>query len=754
MAYPLPAVQFLLDDGTGTFPYDLTNMGGTSYLLMESGCSYSRGREDWQGGVTAGELSGELNNSDGRFTPGNTTIASPSPITVDQKARLKFTIPPTADLVNLLTAAQASFEDGTTGGWVAAGTVLPTVANSSVRAYDGTKSLLVTWQGSGSNPQAQLQPSGYTIGNTYTFAVWVYVPSGSPDVRCGAGSTVSALTPLKDQWVRLSVTFVAASTTPTFFVRSSGTPAGATCYIDAAMVVAGSTIGDFNTVAQTTYTRFTGHVKSWPVAWPATVSTFATVRLSATDAQARAERRVLRSVVEEEILEDSPSAYYTLGEPADAVSAGDTSGAQAPALTQTGTGTNVVFGSATGPGTDGLTAATFAGGQYLTSGTSITTSVLECFFSRSGAPGTGEVLLGSSGGGVIGIGTDGKIHTSAADLSSPVVTDGATHHLSWQSGHVLLDGVDIGSPTSTPSATSVLTVGYGVGAAGGPSAVFSGVIAHVAAFSTLSTTRGAAHATAGSTGFAGESGTARITRLAGYANLPVGTLDTSLTNVAFIDFTNSEAWPTLQDAVDAEGGVAFVNGSGNLTFHNRNKVSLKTAPDLTLDKAYVTADVQPVTDDQQILNYVEATASATGVPQLARSTTSETSHGRYSDSKTYLVLTDAEALDRANWAIANFAEPTTRYGTLTINLYRMTLAQQKTVLDALDINCWLRITSMPSQTPGSTTADVVVEGWTEEVSSDSWLIRCNVVSRSLFNVGIYDDATYGVFDSAVARYGV
>ena len=63
----------------------------------------------------------------------------------------------------------------------------------------------------------------------------------------------------------------------------------------------------------------------------------------------------LRSVVEEEILADGPDAYYTLGEPEGATQANDSSGNGAAPLFMTGDGPAVVFGNATGPGTDGLT---------------------------------------------------------------------------------------------------------------------------------------------------------------------------------------------------------------------------------------------------------------------------------------------------------------------------------------------------------------------------------------------------------------
>jgi hypothetical protein len=580
----LPTLTVLLDDGTGTFPFDIS-----AYALVVDGYNFSRGRQDWQGGVTSGSLTLVLNNSDGRFTPGSTKIASPSPIKVDQRIRLK------------------------------------------------------------------------------------------------------------------------------------------------------------ETVNGTTFTRFTGYVKSWPVAWPATVPTVSTVTITATDAQARAERRTLRSVVEEEIRLDSPSAYYTLGEQAGATSAADSSGNQAPALTPIGTGTAVVFGTDTGPTTDGLTAAHFADGQWLQATLSATPGAIEFSFATT----TNDAIVRPI---VWPLATlSGQLYDANTHTSLGAVADGLNHDVVINGTTVYLDGTSVGTGLSGPQSPTLLVGGGSSGAGAGG---FIGSIAHVAAYAgTLSAARITAHYQAISTGFAGESGTARITRIAGYAGLPLGTFDTSLTNAPFVDFTGTSAWDAMQQVTDAEGGVTYADGSGNLIFHNRNRVVSKLTPDLTLTTSFVTPDVSPETDDQAILNYFEATAEGSGNgAQVVTNAASVTSHGQYPSSASYLVQTDAEALSRAAWIVGNFAEPTTRYGTLTINLYGMSASQAATVLTALEVDCWLRVTGAPSQNTGGTTIDVIVEGYTETVSASAWTITCNVVAQSLFAPWIMGDSVRGVMGTTTRLY--
>lgn len=600
----IPTPRVLLDNGSGTFPLDIT-----SKVLSLDGYDVSRGRDDWIGAVTAGELSLTLDNSDGRFTPGSTILGTPSPITVDQRIRVSESV----------------------------------------------------------------QVSGFGLG---AFGVGGFGDSGG-------------------------------------------------------------------------LVRFTGYVKSWPVTWPAVVPTFAEVQVTATDAQARAERRTLKSLLEEEILSHSPSAYYMLAEPEGATSAGDSSGNQSLSLTAVGTGSAITFGTGTGP-VDGLSAPSFTGGQYLTDGASgrVTTRLvygLGCTFATTAVQ---ETLVWQSDW-YLQIDAIGRIQAGfpTAGLTGPPANDGRTHRAEMFSDgstdYLLLDGAVVASGSaasvSSTSRAAMYVGGLPDDLGGGGAFDFIGTISHVTTWPAL-TTAAAASISAAQSGFVGDTANQRIARLATYAGVPSGTLEASTTAVPTQATTGASAWSAIQDVADAEMGLVFIDGTGTLAFHNRNHVPIKTAPDLILDSQYVTPDVQPVTDDQQIINYFEATSVGTGTTSIARNTASEATHGRYPVSQDYLVQTDAEALARANWIVAKQAEPFTRYGTLTINLYKMTATQVTAVLASLDLNCWLRVTSMASQNPGGTVADVVVQGWNASTTGESWSITCNVVARSLFQAALWGNS--------------
>lgn len=525
------------------------------------------------------------------------------------------------------------------------------------------------------------------------------------------------------------------------------------------------------TVNGVTYIRFTGYVKSWALGWPGVVEASAVVTITVTDAQARAERRVLATYITEEATADVAAALFPLSEPSTATSAMDLSGAQAPALAPAGSGTTGVVFGVDGPIITGLTTAQFVSGgkslkanSYVT-GSAVSGLTLECVFKVSATDaasfGFAALIWGGDSLTNFRVGMDfdsgGHLRGSCAGFTSYSATnyvDNAWHHAlvtyDNATGAITLyvDGTSVatGSGTTGNAVSGSVTWVCSQGAAA--NCAVSGQVANAHYYSSkLSSTQASNHAAAVLNGFANESGTARIARLAGYAGLTLGAQDASLTNVPFTEIADQPAWQAIQDVAKAEGGLAYIDGTGSLVFHNRLRNPGKTAPDLTLPASYVTADTQPTDDDQSIINYFAATAQGTGIEQVVRSTTSETSHGRYPQSDTYLVATDQEALDRANWVVGNFAEPTTRYGTLTVNLYGMPAATQQLVVSLLEPDCWLRIITMPSQTTGGTTVDVVVEGIEETQRAGEWTIRCNVVSRALFNAWILGDPVYGVLGS-------
>lgn len=134
----------------------------------------------------------------------------------------------------------ADFESGI-DGWLSAtfGTVLPTLEHSTVRAYHGTGSLLVTWKG---NSEIVVGPptGNWIVGREYTVSVRAWVPSvgGHQVVISASGMGFGNATSGTNSWVESSLTFTANSTTHQIFIWSNGpTTNGEQTWLDYVRIV-------------------------------------------------------------------------------------------------------------------------------------------------------------------------------------------------------------------------------------------------------------------------------------------------------------------------------------------------------------------------------------------------------------------------------------------------------------------------------------------------------------------------------------
>jgi len=772
VALPTVKVEVAFNAGFTTAAASRTWTDVTAYLRRSPGVNFAFGRGDERAAADANRLSMTLNNSDGRFTPGNASSPYYPNVKLGRPVRVTTTTPSAQDF-NLLTAAQSSFESSV-GGWVAAGTVLPTLSSDATRAVDGTKSLKILWNGSGSFPQGQLTLSGMTAGATYTFAAWVYVPTGSPDVRLIAGTATSALSAIKDAWHRLTLTFVPAGSTPAIGVRSSGTPSGQACWVDACMVVSGDTAGDYNTLAQTTTTRL-GYVDAWPVSWPNTVLTYATSQLSASSRLARlGQSAPLKSIIEEEVRIDGPEAYWTMAESESATAAADSSGNGHPSLVQAGgAGTAVTFGTATGPGTDDLTAATFAGAKYLRSWTSglykdggVDGISMEAFINTSSTA-TDSLLFGlyDNRDMLWGVKVDsagkaaafwynynlngGAPATGTLVTSANSIEDGVTHHISIVQtvGNTTLrvDGVSVGTG-ALPFGIGDVTKAYvgGIGGAGNDIVAFTGTIAHVAIFRTaVSAGRIGAHSDAGLNGFSGEAPGTRFSRYAGYGAVPTGetSVETGTSPMAHV-LTNDRSIVEMLHVVEStDGGVVFDAADNTLTFQGRaHRYNAAVAVTLDVDADEVWGDFEPKLDHSATINRVIAATTDGSVTAEARNQTSIDAYGEFSEALELATTDPEEPYQAASWRVNAYGEPKVRMTTLAVNLRNLSLVQQAIIL-GLTVGSHIQVNNQPSQA-ATTTGHYFVEGYAEEINEDSHTITFNVsAAEPWINVWQLDSAT-------------
>lgn len=504
--------------------------------------------------------------------------------------------------------------------------------------------------------------------------------------------------------------------------------------------------------------RFLGYVDEWPVEWNGTDS-YAFAKISASSRMARLGFNAeLRSIVEEEFLVDNPDVYYTLSEPEGSTAAANSSPVTQPTLVQTGAGADVVFASATGVGTDGLSAPTFEpDGKSLRTPGSVTVGVagawyLECFFNLSAAgtqttfAGTGNVVLRASFTG----------NLQAGVLASPgSVADGLTHHAalvySGTTQVLYLDGVAVDS--AAVAAGTAPTPGL-VYAGNGPGSAIAGTtysVSHVAAGGVITAARIAAHAATATASSATETATAAIIRLATYADIPAaevsGDSDTNL--VGFIDPTGKSVLEVMRSVEETESGVLFDARDNTLTFHGRAR-RYTAATAFTLDVALqeVEAGIAPKLDRSSLVNDVTATASD-GSTSRAANETSISDYGFARDTIDVASTQDV-AYQAAAWRVATHGEPVARIPSLGVDLLPLTQVRQDSLF-TLDVGSRVALSNLPAQAP-ATSLSFFIEGYTESIGTSSdgsqfYNLEFNVSPTTGYDVWTIEDPVYGQYDA-------
>lgn len=165
----------------------------------------------------------------------------------------------------------------------------------------------------------------------------------------------------------------------------------------------------------------------------------------------------------------------------------------------------------------------------------------------------------------------------------------------------------------------------------------------------------------------------------------IGNVAVSLQGQAFIKaitVTNKNALQHIQDLMDAESGLFFIDGQGRATFHNRHFRFLRseaTTSNGTFGDGGGSElpyqSLNPAYDDTQVWNDVHVTADA-GTEQIASDSTSQTTYFKRTLTKTGLLYGDAtpyggqapdnEAASMASWLLYNYKNPSLRFDRITL----------------------------------------------------------------------------------------
>lgn len=512
--------------------------------------------------------------------------------------------------------------------------------------------------------------------------------------------------------------------------------------------------------------RFLGYVNEWPIEWEGT-DAYAKATITASSSLARLGLvSTLASIIETEILMDEPTAYYTLGEPEGSIQAADTSGNGEPPLTMVGSGAAVTFGTATGPGTDDLTAAQFNNGKYLQVPRPTTTPAgvtLEAFFLCATNPPHDAVLV-STGGVNLGLNSFGHVTATIGGTGSGSgvdLCDGQTHHAAatWNGTTLRLyvDGTEVDNDAVAGSPSlGTISSGYGLDTTNSLEG-FTGVVAHLAVYdSVLSATRILAHADAGLNGFAGDLTDERLERYAVYGGIDPNEVhaDGGSTTMGHVDTTGQQVVEMLRMCETTEGGVLFDQRDGALRLQGRaHRYELASLYTLNMAEQEVEADYAPKFDRSAVLNDVEAQNVAGTVSARRRDTASINAYGVASDSVTTASEDEGEPLQIASWRTSAYAEPKTRVPTLSVDcLAQVGKTPNCAAVMATNIGDKITVSNHPTQM-AATSSDYFVEGWIETYGPESLVMTFNVSPTSPWDeVWILGDPVRGELGTARLAY--
>lgn len=195
----------------------------------------------------------------------------------------------------------------------------------------------------------------------------------------------------------------------------------------------------------------------------------------------------------------------------------------------------------------------------------------------------------------------------------------------------------------------------------------------------------------------------------------------------------------LRVAEAADMGVLYEAGAGLAYRPRQARYNRPVAVALQIGSGGDIADPapEPTDDDQRISN--EWTVGRT---DGSESTQSDPAHialnGRYPQSTTINIASDERLDDQANWRIHLGTWGEMRWPQITLDL---------TDKPAL-LTFWrgrvfgprITIAGVPSQGPIGDLADLIVEGWSQDIGSDHWRVTLNCSPARPWDVGIYDDA--------------
>jgi hypothetical protein len=153
---------------------------------------------------------------------------------------------------------------------------------------------------------------------------------------------------------------------------------------------------------------------------------------------------------------------------------------------------------------------------------------------------------------------------------------------------------------------------------------------------------------------------------------------------------------------------------------------------------------EPTDDDQKIRN--EWTVGRDGGSEATYSDDDHIAlNGRYPDQATINIASDSQLIYHAAWRVHLGTWGEMRWPQLTVDLTG----------NAALLAAWrgrpfgprITVSGVPSQGPVGADLDLIVEGWSQQITSTTWLVTLNCSPAKAWDVAVYDSVTAARYDS-------
>ncbi|MFH9134445.1 hypothetical protein [Streptomyces sp. NPDC017524] len=256
-------------------------------------------------------------------------------------------------------------------------------------------------------------------------------------------------------------------------------------------------------------------------------------------------------------------------------------------------------------------------------------------------------------------------------------------------------------------------------------------------------------------GLPGESAGARILRLSDEHGVPVSVAGAEATQTRLGIQRPDRYLDTLATIAKSDLGILFERRDDRELVYRSRSTLYSQDPVLTLDwtKGLISEPFRPTDDDKNTENDIAVTrdggaTSPRAVLETGRMSVQDPPDGvgRYDEDYTLSLEADHQTGEHAQWRMHLGTFDGLRFTKITLNLANPRVYALIDDIYRADVGDLMRLTNLPDDYgPGD--VDLIIRGYTEEISADRWTITFNCGPGAPWQVGVVEDPVLGRADT-------